>query len=403
MWVYRVGVVPTMWLVTRLGSLSSRKWRRRLVELQRPIHVPTAGTRPRLWVHAASMGEFEQVRTVVEQLAPEWSVIATFTSISGLDHGRRLSHILDGVFILPSDALSSMRRLVDAIQPDAVLLSRYDLWPMMLQALEERDVPSLLVNATIPSRSNGFLRSFYTSLYAKVTTVYAVDALNANALSSMLQRTVAILPDTRYDRVLHAAASRTQFTSGSSLTLVFGSVWEADIALIHEAYNQGLPEDVRIIIVPHEPTDYRVTQIMSQLPVKRVSTVEEISASTDHVVVDSVGVLITIYGLAHAAYVGGGLGFNVHSVAEPAAFELAIACGPKFDRSTDAKALAAQGGLTSVSNAGELRAWIHGIVLNEQLRRHTGALNQQWIVDHCGSSNMVVQELQRMVKLPSNH
>lgn len=394
---YRFLLIPLLWIASILGAIFNKKMRMRLAELHQFPAVSPCASKPRIWIHAASMGEFEQVITIAELLHPEWSIVASFTSPSGLAHGRRMSHLLDASFLLPLDSLRSMRRLVDAVSPTVVLYSRYDVWPVMLSVLSQQGVKSILVNATAPSRLYAPLRGFYQWMYSSLSKVYAVDDVSASTLRWLTSKPVDVLNDTRYDRILGVTTRAESQESSSLTTVVFGSVWEQDIEILRGAIEDGLPLGLRLVLVPHEPSPSIVQRIGTVLPVRRSSELDSIVGSSDHIVVDTVGQLLRLYGLSHAAYVGGGFGFNVHSVAEPAAFAIPVACGPNVDRSVDAKALRATGGLEVITTSNDLRTWLSDVVLNAERRTTLGAANRQWIIDRAGSSQVVAEQIRGLI------
>lgn len=393
--LYRCCIAPTFWLASHVGALFFPKWRARLQELRRTIDLAPEPQRPRLWVHVASMGELEQIIPVIERLRDEWSVVASFTSMSGLQHGRRLSHLIDSAFLLPVDSQSRMRALVSAILPNAVLLSRYDVWPMMLRALHERSIPVVLANATAPSHLQWPLSALYADIYSRISAIYAVDARSAATIESLAGRRIDVLPDTRYDRVLQATQAHKSVHPTDLTTIVFGSVWDADIDHISEALQSLHATSIRVIIVPHEPTEERLRRVERALTVRRSGDVHSIAATTDNIVVDTVGGLLQLYGLADAAYIGGGFGFNVHSVAEPAAYGIPLSCGPAMNRSVEARALVLEGGLIVVATADDLRRWIETITMDVAYRSTAGAKNSMWIRRHAGSSAIIAKELAR--------
>lgn len=382
---YRWLVLPTLTVMQAVMALMSAKVRTRIKELGSKVNIPDSAGRLRLWVHAASMGEFEQIVTVIEELSPEWSIVVSFTSPSGLAHARRRTDIIDAVFILPIDWPWSMRALTKQIKPTVVLFSRYDVWPGLAHELKLQGVPTMLVNATTPSAANGWLRIFYRSLYKTLTVIHAVSHESAQNVGELVEREIQYVPDTRYDRVLRVAElSNTSGTNERELILVVGSSWDADEDLLSDACKLDPKMNIRRIIVPHEPTEKRVASLIEKFNASRFS--ESGLEGNRDVVVDSVGHLLQIYSRASAAFVGGGFGAGVHAVAEPAAFGIPISCGPNISRSYDAQQLVQFGGVECVKTPTEMLTWLSDIVLNEQQRKHFGDKNKLWIRERSGAS-----------------
>lgn len=350
--------------------------------------------RPRVWFHAASMGELEQILPIIERLKqqqPAACVVTTCTSPSGRDHALRQTCI-DVALYLPLDSSSTMQRFIDAIDPVCVVIDRYDVWPSMVTNLHRRGVPTHLINATMPSAATKpFLRSFVSRMYAQLTTVTAVTSADADALSELLGRSIAYRPDTRMDRVAdrvqRAALAHPALPVWSGNTLVLGSSWLEDERLMIEAWKRAEMQSWRLIIVPHEPSEAALVAIEQLIECQRLSSLQQEDAqpSSQNIVVDSVGQLLELYGVATAAYVGGGFGAGVHSLAEPAGFGVPLACGPHVARSRDAAMLLHRNALNIVSSVNDGEQWLHNLQ-DHSYCLDMGIRSQGLVTEHTGSS-----------------
>jgi 3-deoxy-D-manno-octulosonic-acid transferase len=203
----------------------------------------------------------------------------------------------------------------------------------------------------------------------------------------LLERKIETQPDSRIDRILdrvdNASPSLT-YLRRTIPTIVIGSSWDEDLEIIIPAIT-SLPADaLRVIIVPHEPTESTLASIETKLPCTRLSNAT--ATTQGPIVVDSVGLLLSLYRLADAAYVGGGFGAGVHSVLEPAGYALPLACGPRIERSRDAVALVESEACTVVTSVSEVSAWIHNIVLSAVEREQRGAVAREYLTSQTGSS-----------------
>lgn len=337
-------------------------WCEASASLEKVQHLPRSERR--LWIHAASMGELEQVLPIVRALKDADStlhVVATVTSTSAIEHARK-SPELDAAFLLPVDDLALMRRFVKAMQANALVFGRYDLWRSLVRAADEVHLPMVVVNATMPRTGRGSpLAQWTANTYQRLSAILAINDDECSALLSLAPNVpCSVVPDSRVDRVLdrirYPVLDLTAWKSNSDVfTLVVGSAWPKDLEILHEAL-EGIARPPRILIVPHLLNEENIVKACTQFHAIRFSTSNP--SSTSAVVFDVMGALIDIYQLGTVAVVGGGFGAGVHSTTEPACSDLPIACGPRINRSNDAQGLADSGVLTVVHSADELRSWI---------------------------------------------
>jgi len=348
-------------------------------------------TAPRVLFHAPSMGELEQCLPVihaVRRYRPEVDVVVSDSSPSGYNHALRCPEITAACY-LPPDAPDLMAEFLNAVAPTVVVIDRYDVWPGFIAECTRRSIPIVLMNATFPSAArNPVLRGLLRDTYTQLTSVTAVSDEDARALRTLIGRDVPVLPDTRMDRVRERIASPDadleRFRRTDHTTIVCGSCWPPDEELVFDALAIVPDPTLRLIIVPHEPTEDALRRIEARLTVTRLSRAD--AGTQGHLVVDSVGKLLSLYALADAAFVGGGFGAGVHSVAEPAGYGLPLACGPAIDRSRDATDLVRQGACTVVRSASDVATWIRTAVLDDQTRRQIGSQSSQYVFDRSGSS-----------------
>ncbi|MEY3387106.1 MAG: hypothetical protein RIR53_1917 [Bacteroidota bacterium] len=353
-------------------------------------------SRPRVWFHAASMGELEQLLPLIEdlhRLAPDICIVTTCTSPSGRDHALRQSPI-DHALYLPVDRYRAMQEFIDVVNPRVVVIDRYDLWPMMISVLKRRGVMMKLINATMPTAARSpMLRGFFKRLYGMLDSITAVTEADAQQLTTLLGRPIEWLPDTRLDRVERKRRTLMHDTSilpaWQGRTLVLGSTWPHDEDLVLDAWTSTPEEEWRLVIVPHEPTEEALSRIEARIPCVRHSAVPHVGHASDHrhILVDSVGKLLQIYASADAAYVGGGFGAGVHSLAEPAGYGMPIACGPGIERSRDADGLTRHDALAVIRTAEEARRWIAQI-RNEDFRLRSRQHCYEFVERNTGSSDI---------------
>lgn len=369
-------------------------------ELLRSV-PPRSSNHARVLVHAASMGELEQCVPIVSTLltaTPSLEIIISCSSPSGVRHAKTLPGITAVVYH-PFEERHDIASFFASVQPDVVVIDRYDVWPLFIDELHSRDIPVLLINATFPSSAtNRLLRSAMSTTYRRLTHITAVTTDDARLLQEFVGHTIPSLPDSRVDRVCERVAHARDFFAHlrrDTTTLVIGSSWDDDLAILIPSIRQISADDLRVVIVPHEPTESTLTSIETQLPCTRLS--HATAETPGHIVVDTVGALLSLYALADAAYVGGGFGTGVHSVLEPAGYGIPLACGPHIDRSRDAVALRQQGACTVLRSQHEADRWIHEVARSADSRQRIGAVAHSYVASQTGSSNVYAAAIQQFI------
>ncbi|HEV8600654.1 MAG TPA: glycosyltransferase N-terminal domain-containing protein [Gemmatimonadales bacterium] len=313
--------------------------------------------RPLLWMHAASRGEALQAEAVLRQLRrshPEWQFVFTYFSPSAAPLAAELP--VDLADYLPWDRRADVDAALASLQPTALVFSKLDLWPELATRAAARGVPVGIIGAAVSERARRLrwpARSLSRAGYQAVTAAGAVregDAVRLAALGVARER-IELTGDPRFDSVLERArAVRSddprpgRAIGAGSATLVAGSTWPADEDVLLTAFRvlQNAQEDVRLVLVPHEPTAEHLERLDHAArqrglePTRWSPTV----GPQRLLVVDRVGMLATLYSGAGLAYVGGGFGTaGLHSVLEPAACGVVVLFGPRGRDNPDAEAL----------------------------------------------------------------
>jgi 3-deoxy-D-manno-octulosonic-acid transferase len=361
-----------------------KDWRRRLKTafaalVQSPNEAQSPLRKPVLWLHAASLGEFEQGRPILESFRsafPDWKIVLTFFSPSGYEVRKNYPHA-DLICYLPADTRSNARDFLQIIQPDVAIFVKYEFWGNYLFELKKRKTTTLLVSALFRTSQPFF--KWYGAYWRKMLGCYAHIFVQNEASAKLLQsidiQNISITGDTRVDRVLKIAKQAPEneivkafVGADASQVLVMGSSWEADEAVVFRALQLSDPDSfgvkpLKLIIAPHEPSNENVDRIGKQLGnCLRYSRCLEVTPLHGEVsppnsaclIIDNIGLLNTIYRYGSIAYIGGGFGKGIHNTLEPAAFGLPIIFGPKYEKFEEARQFVARGGAFSVQNAEEI-------------------------------------------------
>ncbi len=346
--------------------------------------------RPLLWIHAPSVGEGLQARPVIALLRarhPQLQIAYTFFSPSAAPFATGVG--ADFCDYLPFDTFGDSDAAVRALRPTALVFSKLDVWPMLVERAVVHGARVGLISATLAeesARTSAIASWLLRDAYHALDAVGAIDTRDATRLTQLGARAdrVQVTGDTRYDQVRERAAAADR--GGSLLaplasnrpTLVAGSTWPSDEAPLFEAWRAVLGQlpQARLIIAPHEPTSAQLTSIerwaeQSQLRLARIGAASQ--AQADVVLVDRVGVLGDLYGLADVAFIGGGFhGAGLHSVLEPAAFGAPVLFGPHYRASRDATRLLADGGGFAATAAQELATRMLSLFTETEARATAG-------------------------------
>jgi 3-deoxy-D-manno-octulosonic-acid transferase len=339
------------------------------------------GTAPVVWVHAASAGEFEQAKPVIEALReafPAVSVLVTFFSPSGYQAARKYAHA-DFMTYLPLDIPGNAGRFLQQVRPSLVLWIKYDYWYHHLKAAESRGVPVLLLSAIFrPGQVffKGYGRA-YRPVLSLFRHLFVQDTESAQLLRTIGVSAVTVSGDTRFDRVSAIAEKFSEvpflasFAEGQPV-LVAGSTWPADEQLLAESFHD-LPRRPRLVIAPHEITEHHIANIMRLFPrAVRYSYLRQLTAEggdaeaqkAEVLIIDNIGMLSRLYRYATIAYIGGGFGAGIHNTLEAAVYGKPVLFGPKYGKFREAHGLIAAGGARSVRSKeeaiGVLQQWIDG-------------------------------------------
>ncbi|HTK55220.1 MAG TPA: glycosyltransferase N-terminal domain-containing protein [Gemmatimonadales bacterium] len=352
--------------------------------------------RPLAWFHAPSVGEGLQAEAVMQALRtarPGWQLAYTHFSSSAEALARRVP--ADIADYLPYDTPEAAEALLDILRPTALVFTKLDLWPELATRAALRGVKVVLVAATVRPGSGRLgwpARSLLAPGYEALSAVAAIDPADAVRVSALGARpaVIEVEGDPRYDSVAAKVAAVDRGDpllrfGGGAPTLVAGSTWPDDEAILLEAFARVRAEhpQAQLIVVPHEPTPHHLSRLDDLAARLRLPVPVRLSAATGPtplLAVDRVGVLAALYGAGTMAYVGGGYRkAGLHSVLEPAAWGIPVLMGPRWTESRDAALLREAGAAVGLPERygpedpmlALVRAW-SGWITNEAARREAG-------------------------------
>jgi 3-deoxy-D-manno-octulosonic-acid transferase len=411
--LYNAIFIPPFWATLHVLGLFNRKVARGIAgrktlfaDLGKIMAGMAAG--PRVWVHASSMGEFEQAKPIIAALKarhPDVRVIASFFSPSGYEHSRKYT-LADAIVYIPFDSPGGARRFIELIRPDVAVMVRYDIWPNHIWELRARAVPIIIANATMSRRTLRrlpLLRSMHQSVYNCIDSILTVSDSDVAAFRTFhLKRPVIkAIGDTRYDQVATRSAEARKrhivppaVVAGKKV-IVAGSTWPEDEEVLLPAY-LGLREersDLLLILTPHEPTLEHIEGIERELAGRattiRFSALNEYDGQ-DVIIVDSVGILLVLYASAQLAYVGGSFRQGIHNVLEAAVYGIPVLFGPKHRNSHEPLMLVERGGGFIVTNEEEFRKTAGNLLRDDRIRAIAGERASSFVQSHLGATEQIL-------------
>lgn len=369
-----------------------------------------------IWFHSASMGEFEQAKPIIQKLkeTKDVNVIITFFSPSGYENSIKYPYA-DVISYIPADTRSKTKHFLNLVKPDIAVIMRYDIWPNIIWQLDKMNIPGFLVDATMrvkSARKLPYLKSFHKFLYSKL---HRILTISESDLKSFLdfnidEEKMCTVGDTRFDRVYQKsveACDKKLFRDGifkEKKVFVMGSSWEADENVVLPVMKKILQKDdeLVLIVVPHEPTVSHLEYLESSLN-KDFDTIR-FSLLNDYnneriILIDSIGILLTLYCYADVAYVGGSFKQGIHNVLEPAVYGIPVIYGPKIENSQEAQVLADKKGGFVVKNKRNAYKVIRTLLQNEKERTEAGKIAQEYVRSNTGATKQILSEIYKTLSL----
>ncbi|KGF45730.1 MAG: glycosyltransferase N-terminal domain-containing protein [Prevotella bivia] len=363
-----------------------------------------------IWFHAASLGEFEQGRPLIEKVHkehPEYKILLTFFSPSGYEVRKNYTGA-DIITYLPIDTITNARAFLRAIRPVMAFFIKYEFWYNYLHILQHRGVPTYSVSSIF--RPNQIFFKWYGRNYGRVlqcfTHFFVQNEESQQLLAGIGFKNSTVVGDTRFDRVLQIKEASKQLPIVDSfvhiheekkpLTFVAGSSWPPDEAIFIEYFNTH--PSWKLIIAPHVIGEDHLKQIISLLKNKKVvrytQTTETDAANADVLIIDCFGLLSSIYRYGEVAYVGGGFGVGIHNVLEAAVWSIPVIFGPNNAHFAEAQGLRHNGGGFEIHNLEDFSKYIQRFEVETNFRLERGIAGGKYVAALAGASNKVLNNIQ---------
>ena len=359
---------------------------------------------PVLWFHCASLGEFEQARPLIEEVKIKYTkhkILLTFFSSSGYDIQKKYE-LVDCVSYIPFDLKKDINLFLDQFDLKALFLIKYEFWPELINQINKRKIKIYSISSIFRKKQVFF--KFYGFMYLKIlkkiTHFFVQDIESKNLLNYHQFKNTKVIGDTRLDRVLKIKKSikkikQISHFKSSKTCIVFGSTWDEDHDLILKKINSL--KNIKIIIAPHKIDINTINQLTKKLKINylKLSNYDSSENSKSNLlIVDSIGLLSTIYSYADIAYVGGGMSTRgLHNTMEPAVFKIPIIIGKNYQNFNEAKDLVKAGGILSVKSTNDFNKKIDLLLSNKKKREELGEINYNYIKLNSGATKKVLKKI----------
>lgn len=356
-----------------------------------------------IWMHAASLGEFEQGQPVLETIRktyPTHKIILTFFSPSGYDIRKNYDQV-DHVFYLPSDTFRNAKKFIKLIRPELAIFVKYEFWFNFLKVLQSNKCQTIFISSIF--RKGQYFFKWYGGWFRKhlrgVDHYFVQNISSQQLLSHIGIQNVSVAGDSRFDRVYNLAKNCTKiplakkFKNNSPL-LIAGSTWPPDEEIIFPLIEK-MP-NIKFIIAPHDVKDERIKQITKKLGDKAIRFSIAKNQKIDHyqvLIIDSIGLLAQLYQYANVCYIGGGFGVAIHNIQEPITFGKPVMFGPKFEKFQEAIDLIKRRGAFCVNNTNELELITNQLINDSELLQKTSDICIRYVDEMRGATSKIMKFL----------
>ena len=413
------------WAVVQVASLfnpKAKKWVNGRKGIFKKMEQIIPSGEHIIWMHCASLGEFEQGRPVLENIRadmakgePNYKVLLTFYSPSGYEVQKNYTGA-DWVFYLPMDGPRNAKRFLEIVKPSLVIFVKYEFWYYYLKKIKYRNIPLLLISALFKKDMSFF--KWYGKLQRKMLSrfdhLFVQNQESKKLLDEIgLSAICAVSGDTRFDRVIEIAGTATKLPTiekfiGNSKVIIAGSTWPEDEVVLQKAYTAISDPSLKMIIAPHEINNKNLKEIKKLFPnsVCFSELTPQNSLITNILIIDNIGMLSRLYSYASITYIGGGLTKSgVHNVLEAAVYYKPVLFGSYFHQYNEAIGLVQAGGglpfYDKKRNGVMLSELIEALLINEEEYAYRCKAAGEFVQSNKGAVQKIVQFIQEKRLLTS--
>lgn len=382
-----------------------KNWKQRLTEFRKQNQ-----NQPLIWFHASSLGEFEQVKPLIEKIKKDKEykdhiLFVSFFSPSGYEYSLDYK-VADKLFYLPLDTDSNAISFVEILQPEIAIFVKYDFWFNYLNILQENLIPIVYFSCNF--RENQIYFKSYArwqrSILEDIDRIYTLNQKSEAVLLKHDFKNTAVCGDTRYDKVIQNAEQSSpipiieEFKKDNPL-LILGSSWQPEEKIIAK-YLETHKGNVKVIIAPHDISEKHLLEIenLVHVPMLRYSKLTEENVNNiDVILIDNIGLLSNTYQYADFAFIGGGFTNDLHNILEAAAFSNVVFYGNKFSKFPEGQGLIDFGGGISVKNYSDFESTFNEVLKNTSKRNKMKQKSREFVYQHKGATNIVFEAVKELL------
>ena len=373
-----------------------KKWAEKIAEKIKPGDSV-------IWIHCASLGEFEQGRPVIEAIKkekPGFKILLTFFSPSGYEIRKNYNNA-DCISYLPADTPGNASKFIGLVKPEFVIFVKYEFWNNYISALYRNKIPLYLISGIFRPGQHFFKwwGSFFRGILMKFEKIFVQDQRSLDLLLGIGIKKVSLAGDTRFDRVVQIAGTARiiqkleQFRGDEKLFLA-GSSWRQDEEIIAE-YINSFPNRMKWVIAPHEIDKSNIERIEKLFKVKHVrfSEYDEDSVDARVLIIDNIGMLSSAYRYAYVAAIGGGFGKGIHNILEPACWGVPVVFGPNHERFKEAVDLLNTGGAKTFLTFDDFKRILDLWLSDDKIYTISADIASNYVKVNAGATEIIIKEI----------
>ena len=362
-----------------------------------------------IWVHTASLGEFEQGRPIIEKLKinyPDHKILLTFFSPSGYEI-RKNYDLADYVCYLPADTISNARKFVKIVNPELVVFIKYEFWYNYIFALYKKKTP-LIFASVIFRPSQHFFQlwgRWFVQQLNRITYIFVQNQESLLLLDKIGINHAEVAGDTRFDRVVQLPEEDKSFPivekfKGTSKVIMGGSTWQPGEAILLDIIEKN-DFDIKLVIAPHIISAEHIADIKNRFsnynPVLYSKGESEDLVTSKVLIIDKIGFLSLLYRYADIAYIGGGFGVGLHNVLEASTYGIPVLFGPNHLRFREAVELKNNGGGFFINNSHEASDIVDKLLKDVDFYKKSSEISLSYVKENSGATQKVINKVKEYI------
>jgi 3-deoxy-D-manno-octulosonic-acid transferase len=405
--LYNLGIFLFTALANLLAPFNSKAklwvngrkdWERKISEKINP------GDRT-MWIHCASLGEFEQGRPVIEEIKkkePGLKIILTFFSPSGYEIRKNYSQA-DCILYLPVDSPRNAAKFIKLIRPEFAIFVKYEFWNNYISELHENKIPFYLISGIFREEQHFFkwYGFFFRAMLRKFDKMFVQDNRSLELLSGIGLTNAVLAGDTRFDRVVQLTETARDIPEiekfrGKEKLFLAGSSWRPDEEIIAQYINL-FPDKMKWIFAPHEIDKSNIDRLekLFKVPSVRFSQFNENSSDARVLIIDNIGMLSSAYKYANISAIGGGFGKGIHNILEPACWSVPVIFGPNYKKFREAVELINEKGAMTFDSFGNFSDILNNWLSDEQFYLKSAKTSGEYVKKNTGATPLIIKEIFR--------